>query len=27
MTLAFKEIDPVYYEDYGQDAAFDGVGY
>ena len=27
MTLAFKEIDPIYYEDYGQDAAADGVGY
>lgn len=27
MNLAFKEIDPVYYEDYGQDAASDGVGY
>jgi len=27
MTLAFKEIDPVYYEDYGQEEAADGVGY
>jgi hypothetical protein len=27
MSLVFKEIDPVYYEDYGQEEAADGVGY
>lgn len=27
MTLAFKELDPVYYEDYGQGESSDGVGY
>lgn len=27
MTLAFKEIDPIYYEDYFQEEAAEGVGY
>jgi len=27
MTLVFKELDPVYYEDYLQDESADGVGY